>query len=204
MAGRPAHDVRRRHVLRRAAATVLVAASVFLTSAFTAPGTACACSCVAPEPEEGAAEATAIVVGRMLQRREHSAGFEYLFQVERSYKKAVPQRIVIRSGFYGGDCGIGMERGGSYRFVVDGAGTEWTAHLCANLETEEVIEFAGPPIRPLPPAADGPDEATFVPVPPHELSEPALAAIILGSVAGTALLGTAGILLTRRFGRRRG
>lgn len=175
-----------------------------LSASFLAPGTACACSCAPYDAAEAAANAAVIVVGTPVESRDGRYGRQYVVQVDRSYKQAVPRRITVGTGTGGGDCGMTMEIGDRRLLVLSGGSihddvpaSDWYAWLCANLGGDDVLTYAGAPREPLPGAGPQvPGEGA------DGLSEGALAGIVLGSVGGVVVLTAAGWLLVRRSRRR--
>ncbi|MEZ5210793.1 hypothetical protein [Gordonia sp. (in: high G+C Gram-positive bacteria)] len=184
---------------RRAAAVLIVAVPAMLGAGIWAPGTACACSCAALAPESIVAQAPVLVVGTPVAVTEHGVRATYTIDVARSYKQAVPSRITVDTPSSSAACGLSLELHTTRTLVLGGpagggapAHADWTATLCWNLASPEVLtRHAGPAITPLP-AADSNDD-------PGGLSAAGVAGIVVGAVGGLVVLAAAGWLLVRRF-----
>lgn len=182
---------------------VLVVVGAALSTVIGVSSPACACSCATRSAERVLADAPAALVGRVVDVADHgTGGHRYRIEVQRSFKKALPQTISVVSGQSGGGCGMGYEVGREYFIVLGGSSAgvvpadgEWSASLCSNLSVREADaqRLAGPALAPI-------ADAT---TPPSSDADGGIATGLWWGVAGgAALVVAAALVLMLR--RRRG
>lgn len=163
------------------------------------PGAAHACSCVALAPESVIEQADAVVWGTPVSVSESGTTRTYVVEVQRSYRRALPERIEISTPATSAACGVELTIGRAgyvvLRAPVDGpaAVQQWTASLCANLvSADDIVAHAGAPLAPLGAAAPNADG-------PGTLSAGVIAGIVVGAVGGLVVLAALALAVARRF-----
>jgi hypothetical protein len=138
------------------AVAVLVSAVVVLR-----PEPAGACSCDSFDTAEALAETEGAFVGRLVVRRQNTAGasgddtsdgeypdFLYRFRVDDAVKGSFPSEVVIHSGEGGGDCGIQVGIGEPIGLLLYRWHGQLRSDLCSQIEPDTLRRAVEPVPRP--------------------------------------------------------
>ncbi len=112
-----------------------------VTAAGARPECALACTCLPLDPKRALAEADAVVVATVVERRAGGSSALLVLDVDRRLKGPVGDRIEVRTGAGSGDCGVVAEPGMRVGLFLRREGETWQGSSCLQAAPAALASF---------------------------------------------------------------